>query len=881
MKAIVIIILFTLANVAIFAGIVVVLNSRANDGLKIAPSRKRSLELNHRIAVLIPFVGDGPESIPPYLNLFVTAAAGSSSLVDFFIFHNGVLDYFYYDDLPPNVKIVSFGSIEGMMKQFLRVVDQRQEEEFALQSRDFLVQVLSKHLIHYPYVLVEFKPALGHIFASYLSGYTHWAYSDLDIAFGDLASWVTTEELEQFDLVTYGFGDADRIYLRGQFTMHRNDPSKINQLWRDCDYLSKMDERFADILTGASKLHFESAEACYSVKVLKRDDVKVKFSVKAFTDVHKEDSAYTHGMYLGMGIARDNSALYKADSGQGHALIDLDRVWFEQPSNVELRLQEEHGAKGVVQWRNDPSVNCMYWVREIYRSELCIQGADSTDTIFLENGRLLKQTYQNINIPSGISSAPFFHFQEWKRFFRYNQNAAIDRKSTATWILTKEGALPLPSRGNNYSEDVRTPLGIPPSKWKGTRDQLPPHPYCIITGLRNFPPVPPAPGCEMMISWRNRERVEVLSEAPSWKRVNPLFDVTLALTLQITAGQATRNLDAILDVAIANVEAWQRQPCVLIVHVAGATVSIADRVRHSLQSIIHDGCLIALVAQERSDFVSRKALINMAVDAAPTRWVVSGIELERGLIVSSEASTFCRRRAKIHEHHRGQVLILPQFAVTNVEGNRAVSVLDLLSWKAASPLAVRHPADFEKRSCENDYAGSNSLFAESDEMWWRFTTLEVRGVSLAEKYDLTNRLAKVFDELETSLVDMFIAPEDIAGLDNSPTLMIDNMGPYSGVWTSTFTREVEEFGGKYCHNAMRLAQLATLGYDFYVLVGAFVSSTQSSRGATLARTNDDAIGASRCDGCIMLQGKHEDMMQRILDEERTRVAKAAVLWSEL
>lgn len=879
MKAIVIIILFTLANVAIFAGIVFVLNARSKDGMKTPPSRKKRQHLNHRIAVMIPFVGDGPESIPPYLNLFVAAAAGSSSLVDFFIFHNGVLDYFYYDDLPPNVKIISLGSIEGMMRHFVRVVDQRQDEEFALQSRDFLVQVLSTHLIHYPYVLVEFKPALGHIFASYLSGYTHWAYSDLDIAFGDLASWITTEELENFDLVTYGFGDADRIYLRGQFTMHRNDPSIINQLWRDCDYLSKMDERFADILTGVSKLHFESAEACYSVKVLKRKDLKVKFSVKAFTDVRKEDSAYTHGMYLGMGSARDNSALYKAEYGQGHELIELDRVWFEQPTNFEFRLQVQHGEKGVVQWRNDPSVNCMYWVREIYRSELCIQGADSTDTIFLENGRLLKQTYRNINIPSGISSAPFFHFQEWKRFFRYNQNAAIDRKSTATWILTKEGALPLPSRGNNNSE-VRTPLGITPSKWKGTRDQLPHHPYCIITGLRKFPPVPPAPGCEVMISWRNSERVEVLSKARSWRRVNTSFDVTLALTLQITAGQAIRNLDAILDVAIANVEAWHPQPCVLVVHVGGATASIADRVRVRLQSIFHDGCLIALVVQESSHVVSRKALINMAVDAAPTRWVVSGIELERGLVVSSEASNFCRRRAKIHERNRGQVLILPQFAVTKVEGIRAVAVLDLLSWKAASPLAVRQPIDFEKGSCEN-YKGSNSLFDEADEMWWRFTTLEVRGISLAEKYDLTNRLAKVVDELEISFVDMFIAPEEISGLDNSPALMIDNMGPYSGVWTSTFVREVEEFGGKHCHNAMRLAQLATLGYDFYVLAGAFVASTESSRGATSANTKDDALGASRCDGCIMLQGKHGEIMANILDEERNRVAKAAVVWSEL
>lgn len=878
MKAIAIV-LITLVNIAIFAGIAVVLNFSSDDRQK-AQQRSKKIDSKHRIAVLIPFIGDGPESIPPYLNLFVTTAAGSSSLVDFFIFHNGVLDDFYCNDLPSNVKIVSMGSTEGMMEQFLRVVDQRQDD-FALESQDVLVRILSSHLVRHPYVLVEFKPALGHIFASYLEGYTHWAYSDLDIAFGDLSSWITDEELEDFDLVTYGFGDADRAYLRGQFTMHRNDASKTNQLWRDCDYLSKMDQRFADILSGDSHLHFESAEACYSVKVLKRNDLKVKFAVKAFTDVHKADTAYTHGMYLGMGNQGDNSALYKVENGHGKALMDVDRSWFELPAYTGAALQVEYGRQEVIQWRNDPSVNCMYWVRDIYQSQLCIQGADSTDTVILDKGRLIKQTYENTNLPNGVASAPFFHFQEWKRFYRYNQNAAIDRKSTATWVLTKEGALPLPHHNDTNTQRVPSPLGINPSSWRGTRQQLPPHPYCILPGPRKFPPFPLAPGCEVVISWRNSERVEVLSKAPSWRRLNTTADVTLALTLQITAKQATHTLDSILDVAIANVEAWQGQPCVLVVHLSGATEPIAQRTRDRLLSIRHAGCLIALVAQERSDYVSRKALLNMAVDAAPTRWVVSGVELERGLIVSKEASIFCRRRAKVHSHHRGQVLILPQFAVTEAEESEALSVVDLLHWRGESPLSVRQPADFEKGSCEDDVDSSNSLFSTTDDMWWRFTTLEVRGVSMVERWELIERLAKVSDDIETSFVDTMLDSEDLAPLDNSPVLMTDNMGPHAGVWTSTLVREVEEFGGKQCYNAMRLAQLATLGYDFYVLTGAFVASTRLSREAALAHINEDTVGASRCDGCVMFQGEHESILESILEEERTRVGKAAVLWAEL
>jgi hypothetical protein len=46
--------------------------------------------------------------------------------------------------------------------------------------------------------MVEFKPALGHIFAEYLKGYSHWGYSDLDILFGDLPRFITQDELTDF-----------------------------------------------------------------------------------------------------------------------------------------------------------------------------------------------------------------------------------------------------------------------------------------------------------------------------------------------------------------------------------------------------------------------------------------------------------------------------------------------------------------------------------------------------------------------------------------------------------------------------------------------------------------------------------------------------------
>lgn len=178
--------------------------------------RKRSVK--YRLAVVIPFVGDGPSSIPPYLNLFCAAARGSAPLVDFLLIHNGALDDTYIGESPENVYFINLGSTEALAEKLAKVLDGR---EVAKTSPELLAKILAKHILQYPYALVEFKPAFGHIFDEYLRDYSHWAYSDLDIAFGDLPRWITNDELENFDIVTYGFGDQDRVYLRGQFTFHK------------------------------------------------------------------------------------------------------------------------------------------------------------------------------------------------------------------------------------------------------------------------------------------------------------------------------------------------------------------------------------------------------------------------------------------------------------------------------------------------------------------------------------------------------------------------------------------------------------------------------------------------------------------------------------
>lgn len=122
----------------------------------------------HRIAIIIPFVGDGPEAVPPYLELFCASAAGSSSLVDFLLIHNGVLDEYHGDRCPKNVIFISLQTMNDFSRALVKVVDKVDEGDIKFGSKDKLAKALTKLIDAYPYIMVEFKPALGHIFSDYL-----------------------------------------------------------------------------------------------------------------------------------------------------------------------------------------------------------------------------------------------------------------------------------------------------------------------------------------------------------------------------------------------------------------------------------------------------------------------------------------------------------------------------------------------------------------------------------------------------------------------------------------------------------------------------------------------------------------------------------------
>ena len=136
------------------------------------------------------------------------------------------------------------------------------------------------------------------------------------------------------------------------------------------------------------KLKFESAEGCYSQAVITRKDLRVKWAVKAFTDVGEGSPVYAHGVYLSLGSPpsltssrsyQPKSVLYTAATSAadaGRRLQALSPTWFEDrakyPKYVEgLPIQKLVGERTRVQTyrtqRRKHDVKCMYWAPKTYQ----------------------------------------------------------------------------------------------------------------------------------------------------------------------------------------------------------------------------------------------------------------------------------------------------------------------------------------------------------------------------------------------------------------------------------------------------------------------------------------------------------------------------------
>ena len=318
--------------------------------------------------------------------------------------------------------------------------------------------------------------------------------------------------------------------------------------------------------------------------------------------------------------------------------------------------------------------------------------------------------------------------------------------------------------------------------------------------------------------------------------------------------------------------------------------------------------------------ISRKGLLNMAAFAAPTQWVVSGLELERGLILSREASVYATRQAKVHSEMPGHVFVIPQFASTRDDTRDSAEDIregrltyhsgvgaELLPSMRDKRTMTSNLSEYDCVKCAEDNgddgvddAADRSSRRLSDiapssaeknveelleSLWWDLSVVDVYGTPggfsfSGESTASLSALSKIHDRIEMALLLLMDRKgehlEYLRYFDKSPILMIDRLGPKKEMMTLDLAPEAEDFGGRTCFHLLRLAQLAALGYKVSVLAGAFAASYPNTRTA-LCTESIKQSSLSQCD-CEL---DSEGTIKEILMNEVKRSAKVAVLMEEL
>ncbi|MDB4903004.1 MAG: hypothetical protein JWQ63_2285 [Mucilaginibacter sp.] len=150
-----------------------------------------------KIALIICYFG----KLPWYFSYFVHSCKYNPS-VDFYIITD---DYTYTNPLPNNVKFIYKTLNEISL--------------LATEKLGFEVSITNG------YKLCDFKPAYGFIFSELIECYDFWGYCDIDVIFGNIRDFMTTELLENHDLIS-----VRPDWIPGCFLLFKND-LKMNTLF--------------------------------------------------------------------------------------------------------------------------------------------------------------------------------------------------------------------------------------------------------------------------------------------------------------------------------------------------------------------------------------------------------------------------------------------------------------------------------------------------------------------------------------------------------------------------------------------------------------------------------------------------------------------------
>ena len=195
--------------------------------------QRKPRKSNVRLAVVMPWVVDAapsstcksyatkPEvkagarceaffSLPASWPYWLASAGRNAAIADFLIFHEPDLKTGFFQGagatltLPSNVLIHEVANLTALYRA--------QMDERCVKLN--------------PDKVKDFKPVIGHVFEAFLRPYTHWAFGDVDVVYGDLSRFLTPEILSH-DIVTFRTDDIcasmTKTVFAGQLTVFANN----------------------------------------------------------------------------------------------------------------------------------------------------------------------------------------------------------------------------------------------------------------------------------------------------------------------------------------------------------------------------------------------------------------------------------------------------------------------------------------------------------------------------------------------------------------------------------------------------------------------------------------------------------------------------------
>ena len=149
-------------------------------------------------------------SLPVSWPYWLASAARNAAIADFLIFREpGLPDAFFRGpggalEIPSNVHIHEIANLTHLYRR----------------------QMASPRLVLNPDKVKDFKPAIGHVFEEQLKAYTHWAFGDVDVVYGDLSRFLTPRVLRH-DIITFRTDDLcasmTKTIFAGQLTIFSNN----------------------------------------------------------------------------------------------------------------------------------------------------------------------------------------------------------------------------------------------------------------------------------------------------------------------------------------------------------------------------------------------------------------------------------------------------------------------------------------------------------------------------------------------------------------------------------------------------------------------------------------------------------------------------------